>query len=84
MAEVYFVASAQSAARLVQAGHVAEDDEVVVLHSDEIIAPAPRSPTAPPGRTGKVRLREFSVSSVADGALTLDVLLRRFKAEIAL
>lgn len=83
-AELFFVATAQAAARLVQAGHVAEDDEVVVLHSDEIIAPAPRSPTAPPGRTGKVRLREFSVSYVADGALTLDVLMRRFKAEIAL
>jgi hypothetical protein len=83
-AEVFFVATAQAAARLVQAGHAAEDDEVVVLHSDEIIAPAARSPTAPPGRTGKVRRREFSVSSVADGALTLDALMRRFKAEMHL
>jgi hypothetical protein len=83
-AEVFFVATAQAAARLVQAGHAAEDDEVVVLHSDEIIAPAPRSPTAPPGRTAKVRRHEFSVSSVADGALTLDALMRRFKAEMAL
>ena len=83
-AEIFFAASAQAAARLVLAGHAAQDDEAVIVHSHELIAPAPRSPTAPPGRTGKIGLREFSVSSVAEGAASLDVLLRGFKAEMAL
>jgi hypothetical protein len=37
-----------------------------------------------PGRTGRIGLREFSLSSLADTAVSLNELLARFKAEMAL
>jgi hypothetical protein len=83
-AEVFFAASGQAAARLALAGHVAQDDKAVIIHSHEVMASAPRHPSAPPGRTGKMGLREFSVSSLAAGAVSLDVLMKEFKAEMGL
>lgn len=82
--EVFFAASAHAAAQLFAQGHVADDDDAVVVHSFEVPVRAARHPTSAPGRTGKIVLREFSVSSIADGAVCLDTLLKQFKAEMAL
>jgi hypothetical protein len=82
--DVFFVASAHASAELFIQGHVAEEDDTVLIHSFAAPERAARHPTAPPGRTGKLGLREFSVSSISDGAVSLDTLLQRFKAEVAL
>jgi hypothetical protein len=82
--EVFFAASSHAAAQLFAQGHVADDDDAVVIYSFEVPARAARHPTSAPGRTGKLLLREFSVSSVANGAVNLDVLQRQFRAEMAL
>lgn len=82
--EVFFAASAHAAAQMFARGHVADDDDAIVIHSFEVPTRAARHPTSAPGRTGKLALREFSVSSMADGAVSLDTLLRQFKAEMAL
>lgn len=82
--EVFFVASAHAAAQLFARGHVADDDDTIVIHSFEVPVRAARHPTSAPGRTGKLTLREFSVSSIAEGAVSLDPILRQFKAEMAL
>lgn len=82
--EVFFAASAHAAAQLFQQGHVADDDNAVVIHSFGIPLRAARHPTSAPGRTGKLKLREFSVASIANGATSLDGLLKQFKLEISL
>ncbi len=82
--EVFFVASAHAAAQLFAQGHVADNDDAVVFHSFEVPVRAARHPTRAPGRTGKMVLRELSVPSIADGAVSLDTLLKQFKAEMAL
>ena len=82
--EVFFAASANASAQLIGSGHVAEDDDAVIVHSFPVPAKSARHPTSAPGRTGRLGLREFSVSSVADGAVSLDVLLQQFETELAL
>jgi SIR2-like domain len=82
--EVFFAASAHASAQLFAGGHVADDDDAIVIHSFEVPARAARHPTSAPGRTGRLALREFSVSSIAEGATSIDLLLRQFKAEMAL
>jgi hypothetical protein len=83
-AEVFFAASAQAAARLTMAGHASQDDNAVIVHSHEVPPAAARTPSMAPGRTGRIGLREFSLSSMAGAAVSLDELLVRFKAEMAL
>lgn len=82
--EIFFAASAHAAAQLFAQGHVADNDDAVVVHSFEVPVRAARYPTSAPGRTGRVVLREFSISSIADGAVSLDTLLKQFKVEMAL
>lgn len=81
--EVFFAASAHAAAQLFASGHVTEDDDAVIVQSFEVVPRSARHPTSAPGRTGKLSLREFGVYSMADGAVSLDGLLQRFKAEVA-
>lgn len=82
--EMFFAASAHAAAQLFEQGHVADTDDAVVIHSFPVPPRGARHPTSAPGRTGKVTLREFSVSSVTEGAESLDSLLQQFRAEMAL
>lgn len=83
-AEVFFAANAQAASRLVAGGHVADDDEAIVIHSHELIAALPRHPRSPPGRTLNRGRREISVSALLDGATGLDGVFNALKAEVAL
>lgn len=82
--QVFFAGSAHAAAKMFAEGHVSDNDDAVVVHSFAPPNRAARHPTSPPGRTGKIQLRELSVSSIKDGALSLDMLLQRFKEEAAL
>jgi hypothetical protein len=82
--EVFFAASARAATQLFARGHVADDDDNIVIHAFEKPPRAARHPTSAPGRTGKLKLREFSISSVAEGAVNLDPLLRQIKTEMML
>lgn len=83
-AEVFFAANAQAASRLVAGGHVADDDEVIVVHSHELVAALPRHPRSPPGRTLRRGRREVSVTTLLDGATGLDGVLNTFKAEVGI
>ena len=83
-AKIFFVGSAHAAAQMFAEGHVSDDSDAVVLHSFAPPNRAARHPTSAPGRTGKVQIRELSVSSIKDGAVSLDILLQRFKMEAAL
>lgn len=82
--QIFFAGSAHAAAQMFAEGHVSEDDDAVVVHSFARPERAARYPTSAPGRTGKVQLRELSVSSIKDGAVSLNILLQRFRAEAAL
>lgn len=82
--QVFFAASANAAAQMFAEGHVSDDDDAVVVHSFAAPVKGARHPTSPPGRTGRLQLRELSVSSIKDGAMSLDDLLQRFKTEAAL
>lgn len=82
--QIFFAGSAHAAAQIFAEGHVSDDDDAVVVHSFAPPDRAARHPTGAPGRTGRVQLRELSVSSIKDGAVSLDTLLQRFKAEAAL
>lgn len=82
--QVFFAGSAHAAAQMFAEGHVSDDDDAVVVHSFAPPNRAARHPTSAPGRTGKVQLRELSVSSINDGAVSLDTLLQRFKMEAAI
>jgi hypothetical protein len=82
--QIFFAGSAHAAAQMFAEGHVSDDDDAVVVHSFAPPNRAVRHPTSAPGRTGKVQLRELSISSIKDGAVGLDVLLQRFKMEAAL
>ncbi|MCV3205567.1 SIR2 family protein [Mesorhizobium sp. YC-39] len=82
--QIFFASSAHAAAQMFANGHLNDDDDAVVVHSFGPPERAARHPTRAPGRTGKVQLRELSVSSIKNGAVSLDTLLQRFKAEAAL
>ncbi|MDR6955511.1 hypothetical protein J2X65_004891 [Ancylobacter sp. 3268] len=82
--QVFFAASAHAAAQMFAEGHVSDDDDAVVVHSFATPVKGARHPTSAPGRTGRLQLRELSVSSIKDGAMSLDDLLQRFKTEAAL
>lgn len=82
--QIFFAGSAHAAAQMFSEGHVSEEDDAVVVHSFAPPDRAARHPTSAPGRTGRIGLRELSVSSIKDGVVSLELLLQRFRAEAAL
>lgn len=82
--DVYFAANATAAIGLVVNGHVAEDQDAVVMHSQPIPTRSRRSPAPTLGRTGRLGLREINMAELADGVVALDDLLARLKAEMVL
>jgi len=81
-AEIFFAANAAAATNLVLNGWVSEDQDAIVLHSQRVLPSAPRSPAGPLGRTGRLGLREINVGELAEGAVELDEMLARLKAEM--
>ena len=82
--QVFFAGSAHAAAQMFAEGHVSDDDDAIVVNSFAPPDRAARHPTSAPGRTGKVQLRELSISSISDGTDSLDTILQRFKMEAAI
>lgn len=84
--EVFFAATAKAAAQLLAHGHIDTAGDVVLVHSDPILAPAARSSEATFGRTlkPKIGLREVSVRTVLDSGVDADAMVQRFRLELAL
>ena len=82
--EVFFAASPQAAANMVLLGHIEDNDNAVVVHSQPVVQAAGRSPSSSYGRTGRIGLREISLRTLADNAVDLSDLFREFKGALAL
>jgi hypothetical protein len=81
---LFFASNSHVALRLYTNGHLADDDNTVVVHSMEIPLPQPRSPRGAFGRTGKPGLRHVSVADLMDTCVDAASLLERFREETAL
>jgi hypothetical protein len=81
-AKVFLAASAHAAARLKIAGHLADGDNAIVIHSRDIAVPMPRSPRGTMGRTGHPGIREVSISQLLDEVSNDAELLERFRTEV--
>lgn len=82
--ELFFAGNARAAGRLVTDGHVAETDDVVVVHSHPLPPVTARNPSTTYGRTLRRGRRDVSLSSFAVSESDLDALFKKFKAEIAI
>lgn len=78
----FLVSNARAAAKLFTDGHVAENDDAVVLHSQDVPPKASRMPTAAPGRTGLRTLKEITLSTLATGAGNLDSAYQQFRSKV--
>ena len=82
-ANVYFAANSHVALWLLHEGYLEGDDDIVVIHSLKIVRALQRSPQGAPGRTGRVGLREVSISELMDEAQSHLELVQRFRQEVA-
>lgn len=83
-AKIVFVANSHIALRLRHNGHVIDGEDVIIVHSAEIIPSASRSPRRAPGRTGKLTRREVSIGDLLANATDSRELLQNFRSEIAI
>jgi len=81
-ANVHFTANSHTALRLRQNGHVTDD--AILVHSAEIVPAMARSPRAAPGRTGKLGLRQVSVTELLANAANSNDLVQRFREAVAI
>jgi len=82
--QIFFAANSNTALRLHDNGHVAANDNAVIVHSLEIPSTLHRSPRGALGRTGKPVLREVSITELMSGAVNAVDLFKRFREETAL
>ncbi|MEQ1546288.1 SIR2 family protein [Methyloglobulus sp.] len=83
-AHLFFVANTHTALCLHYNGHVTADDNAVIVHSLEIPPMLTRSPCSAPGRTGKMVLREVSITELMGESEDVAALFKRFREETAL
>ncbi|MDH5835327.1 SIR2 family protein [Luteimonas kalidii] len=79
---VLFAANSNAALRLQHNGHVAA--EAILVHSDQIVPTMARSPRIAPGRTGRVGLRQVSVTELLSDAANTNDLVQRFREAVAI
>lgn len=83
-AKVFFVANETAAQKLRLNGLVDDQDDAILIHSQEIIDVQQRSPRRAPGRTGSTRIREVSMKELLEAAQTPEELMQHFREEVAL
>jgi hypothetical protein len=81
---LFFAANSHAAQCLYNNGHVTEDDNAVIVHSLEKLTTLPRSPRGALGRTGKMVLREVSITELMSESDDAVALFKRFREETAL
>jgi SIR2-like domain len=77
--KLVFASNAQAAIRLGVNGHVGPDDDVIVVHSQQVLPAMPRSPRATRGRLGRPGRRDVSVTELLDGAANANELFDGFR-----
>lgn len=82
--KVYLTASASGAALLRSEGHLMEAENPLLLLSQKLAVPMPRSPRGAAGRTGVPKAREVSISTLLQTYATADDLYEAFRQELAL
>lgn len=83
-ARIYFAATAQAAIRLGTNGLLADNDDVVIIHSHENPPSMPRYPRRAPGRVGLAAVRETSMEDLLADGTEVENLLDRFRGKVAL
>lgn len=83
-AKVYFAANPQVAIHLGTNGLVADNEDAVIVHSQENPPAMPRSPRRPPGRIGLATIREVSIQELLADGTEVEDLLERFRSKVAL
>ncbi|UPK05925.1 SIR2 family protein [Bradyrhizobium sp. 170] len=77
--KLVFASTAQAAIRLGANGHIGPDDDVIVMHSQQVFPTMPRSPRATRGRLGRPGRRDVSVTELLDSAANANELLDGFR-----
>jgi hypothetical protein len=81
---VIVVEGGSEALRLHNDGLIDSDDaKTVVVHGRSMLAPMTRSPRSAPGRTGRIGLREVSMTELLGEASSTDELMQMFREGIA-
>jgi hypothetical protein len=83
-AKVYFAANSHSAIRLSTNGLIANNDDVIIVHSHENPPAMQRYPRRAPGRTGLAKVREVSIEDMVAGGTEVEALLSIFRSKVAL
>lgn len=82
--DVFFVANSSVAVQLEMNGYVdPRDPAAVVVHSAGLPRSQQRSPSSPPGRTGKSGARHVDMTDLISESTTVAGLRRRFREEMA-
>lgn len=82
--KMVLAAHGRAAIRLQQNGHIADDEDAVLVYSAERPPMTTRSPRSSPGRTGHLGLREVSIYDLLQVATSVDDLLQHFREEAAI
>ncbi|WP_316159461.1 SIR2 family protein [Bradyrhizobium sp. SZCCHNRI3042] len=77
--KLIFASNAQAAIRLGANGHIGPDDDVIVVHSQQVLPAMPRSPRATRGRLGRPGRRDVSVTELLDSAANANELFDAFR-----
>jgi hypothetical protein len=83
-AKLFLASDSHAAMRLRISGHLADDDNAIVIHSLEIVAPMARSPRATMGRKGRPGIREVSISELLAEVSNDNELLQRFREDLSI
>lgn len=82
--KIVLAANGRAAIRLQQNGHIADDEDAVLVYSAERPPNMTRSPRSSPGRTGHLGLREVSIYDLLQVTSSADDLMQHFREEAAI
>ncbi|MCD1267020.1 hypothetical protein B5M44_24380 [Shinella sumterensis] len=82
--KMVLAANGRAAIRLQQNGHIADDEDAVLVYSAERPPNMTRSPRSSPGRTGHLGLREVSIYDLLQVTSSADDLIQHFREEAAI